>query len=134
MLLRTALIGVLFAACAHAPAEKPAAQSTPPAAATPPPAATPPAVSAPAETASAPLASLPAAPPVQATTAVEFARDVRPILESRCQPCHFAGGRMYDRLPFDRPETIRQLGPKLFTRIKDESSRATINAFLSQAQ
>ena len=106
MLLRTALIGVLCGACAHAPAET---------------------------ASSAPLASLPAVPPAQATTAAEFARDIRPILESRCQPCHFPGGRMYDRLPFDRPETIRQLGPKLFTRIKDESSQATIRAFLSQS-
>ena len=64
---------------------------------------------------------------------MDFTRDVRPILEQRCQPCHFPGGRMYERLPFDRPETIRQLGPKLFTRIKDESSQATIRAFLSQS-
>jgi hypothetical protein len=41
---------------------------------------------------------------------------------------------MYDRLPFDRPETIRQLGPKLFTRIKDADSQTTIRAFLSQGQ
>jgi len=41
---------------------------------------------------------------------------------------------MYDRLPFDRPETIRQLGPKLFTRIKDEGSQATIRRFLDQGQ
>ncbi len=39
---------------------------------------------------------------------------------------------MYERLPFDRPETIRQLGQKLSTRIKDESSQATIRAFLAQ--
>lgn len=66
--------------------------------------------------------------------AAEFARDVRPILESRCKPCHFAGGKMYDRYPFDRPETIRHLGSKLFTRIKDAESQATIRAFLSQGQ
>jgi hypothetical protein len=39
---------------------------------------------------------------------------------------------MYERLPFDRPETIRQLGPKLFSRIRDEDSQRTIRAFLSQ--
>jgi hypothetical protein len=77
---------------------------------------------------------LPPTPTAAATKPVEFARDVQPILESRCQPCHFAGGRMYDRLPFDRPDTIRQLGLKLFTRIKDEDSQTTIRAFLSQNQ
>ena len=41
---------------------------------------------------------------------------------------------MYDRLPFDQPETIRQLGTKLFSRIKDPESQATIRAFLSQPQ
>jgi hypothetical protein len=40
---------------------------------------------------------------------------------------------MYDRLPFDRAETIHQLGPKLFTRIKAEQDQALIRRFLSQA-
>jgi hypothetical protein len=39
---------------------------------------------------------------------------------------------MYERLPFDRPETIRTLGNKLFTRIKDESERRVIREFLAQ--
>lgn len=65
---------------------------------------------------------------------VEFARDVRPIFEKRCQPCHFTGGKMYDKLPFDRPETIVRLGTKLFTRIKDEQQRAVIRQFLAQKQ
>ena len=40
---------------------------------------------------------------------------------------------MYEKLPFDRPETIRALGTKLFTRIKDEKDQATIRAFLEQS-
>ena len=63
--------------------------------------------------------------------AVTFARDVRPILEQRCVPCHFAGGKMYERLPFDRPETIHKLGTKLFTRIRDEKQREVIRKFLA---
>lgn len=65
--------------------------------------------------------------------AADFARDVRPILEQRCVPCHFAGGKMYARLPFDRPETIRKLGTKLFTRIHDEKERERIRRFLAAA-
>jgi hypothetical protein len=63
---------------------------------------------------------------------VDFTTHVRPILQARCQPCHFSGGVMYQRLPFDRPETIRTLGEKLFTRIKDENERRVIREFLSQ--
>ena len=39
---------------------------------------------------------------------------------------------MYDKLPFDRPETIVRLGTKLFSRIKDEQQRAVIRQFLAQ--
>ena len=60
----------------------------------------------------------------------EFETQVRPILEKKCSPCHFPGGKMYDRLPFDRPGTIRVLGTALFTRIHDPEERATISAFL----
>jgi hypothetical protein len=65
---------------------------------------------------------------------VDFAQNVRPILESRCRPCHFEGGRMYARLPFDRAETIRTLGDRLFTRIKTEDEQALIRRFLAQVQ
>lgn len=65
-------------------------------------------------------------------TRVDFDTQVRPLLESKCTPCHFAGGTMYARLPFDRPETIRTLGTKLFTRIKDEKEQQLIRDFLMQ--
>ena len=63
---------------------------------------------------------------------IDFTTQVRPILQPKCEPCHFAGGKMYAKLPFDQPATIVRLGEKLFTRIKDEGSRATIRAFLAQ--
>jgi hypothetical protein len=71
--------------------------------------------------------------PSAATPAPDFARDVRPIFEARCQPCHFAGGKMYGKLPFDKAETITRLGTKLFTRIKDERQRTVIRAYLRSA-
>lgn len=70
--------------------------------------------------------------PASAPARVDFATEVRPILSSRCQPCHFAGGKMYKQLPFDRPETIRSLGEKMFTRIKDPREQAVLRAFLAQ--
>ena len=63
---------------------------------------------------------------------VDFKTQIRPILEARCQPCHFSGGKVYQRMPFDRPETIKTLGTKLFTRIKDEKEQALIREFLAQ--
>lgn len=61
-----------------------------------------------------------------------FASDINPIFQARCQPCHFQGGKVYDRLPFDKPETIIKLGTKLFTRIKDEKEQQKIREFLDQ--
>jgi hypothetical protein len=70
--------------------------------------------------------------PAPSTAKVDFATQIRPMLEAKCQPCHFSGGKVYERMPFDRPETIKTLGTKLFTRIKDENDRQLIRDFLSQ--
>jgi hypothetical protein len=70
--------------------------------------------------------------PSTARPRVDFDTQVKPILQSKCMPCHFSGGQMYERLPFDKPETIRKLGTRLFTRIKDQNDRRTIEDFLSQ--
>jgi hypothetical protein len=64
---------------------------------------------------------------------VDFDTQVKPIFKSKCMPCHFSGGQMYDRLPFDKPETIRKLGTRVFTRIKEEDNRRLIEDFLTQA-
>lgn len=71
----------------------------------------------------------PAPPPEKQ---VDFKASIQPIMEKKCSPCHFEGGVMHAKLPFDKPETIVKLGTKLFTRIKDEESRAPIRKFLSQ--
>src|SRR5829696_2426558 len=64
---------------------------------------------------------------------VDFDSQVKPILQSKCMPCHFSGGQMYDSLPFDKPATIRKLGTRLFTRIKEEHDRKLIEDFLTQS-
>jgi hypothetical protein len=70
--------------------------------------------------------------PPQSAPRVDFKTQIQPLLEARCRPCHFSGGKMYARLPFDNPQTIRTLGTKLFTRIKDEKDQALILSFLDQ--
>ena len=64
---------------------------------------------------------------------VDFDTQLKPIFQSKCMPCHFSGGQVYDKLPFDKPDTIRKLGTRLFTRINDEHDRKLIEDFLSQA-
>jgi len=79
-----------------------------------------------------------AAPAIVATASsskprIDFDTQLKPIFQSKCMPCHFPGGKMYDRLPFDKPATIRTLGVKLFTRIKAENERRLIEDFLAQS-
>ena len=62
----------------------------------------------------------------------DFDSEIKPIFQARCQPCHFQGGKVYDKLPFDKAETITKLGTKLFTRIKDEKEQQKIREFLEQ--
>ena len=75
---------------------------------------------------------MPEPEPRKAPGPVDFDGNVRPILATRCQPCHFPGGSMHAKLPFDRPETIHKLGTRLFTRIKNEDEQAVIRTFLAQ--
>jgi len=63
---------------------------------------------------------------------IDFATQIKPLLDPKCQPCHFNGGKVYATMPFDRPETIKTLGTKLFTRIKDEKQQQLIREFLAQ--
>lgn len=69
---------------------------------------------------------------LQPSARVDFATQIKPLLDPKCQPCHFSGGKVYASMPFDRAETIKTLGTKLFTRIKDENERRLIREFLSQ--
>lgn len=81
------------------------------------------------------LAALPPesmVPPPVAGPRIDFEMQVRPIVDPRCGPCHFEGGKMYEELPFDDPATFARLGEALFTRIDDETERATIRAYLEQ--
>jgi hypothetical protein len=78
------------------------------------------------------LTLLLAATSATSTKPVDFETQIQPIFEGKCQPCHFPGGTMYAKRPFDKPATIIALGEKLFTRIKDEKDRALIRTFLAE--
>lgn len=74
----------------------------------------------------------PASPAEAQSEPVSFASQVRPMLEARCTPCHFPGGVMYERLPFDREATIRRLGTRLFTRIQEPKDQDLILRLLAR--
>lgn len=53
-----------------------------------------------------------------------FAGSVRPVLARSCAPCHEPGGKMYERLPFDQPQTIRDHRDGIRRRLKAEDKEA----------
>ena len=71
-------------------------------------------------------------PPPPPPPRVNFAAEILPTLDQRCRPCHFEGGVMYSKLPFDDPKTVLKLGTKLFSRIKDEKTREAIRKLLAE--
>jgi hypothetical protein len=66
------------------------------------------------------------------TGVIDFTSQVQPILVIRCSPCHFPGGKMYSRMPFDQDTTILSHEAGILRRIKDEKENAMIKAFAVQ--
>lgn len=64
---------------------------------------------------------------------VDFNADIKPFLERRCSPCHFPGGKMYARMPFDDPKTIKDHRDGILRRIKDEEELKKLKAFLEKS-
>jgi hypothetical protein len=64
---------------------------------------------------------------------ISYARLIQPILVTHCSPCHFPGGKLYDKLPFDNPETILNHQPGVFKRIKDVKEIQLIKDFIHSA-
>jgi hypothetical protein len=61
-----------------------------------------------------------------------FATTVRPILVAHCTPCHEPGGKMYDRLPFDRAETIASHRDGVLRRLKGDDRETVVKWLESQ--
>ena len=54
--------------------------------------------------------------------AATFTDGIAPVLKGKCSPCHFEGGKVFDRYPFDQYDTVRKLGKRLNTRLKGEDA------------
>lgn len=63
-------------------------------------------------------------------SAYTFQKNVLPLLQTNCNPCHFPGGKVYKKLPFDDSTTAISLGKKLNTRLKKKEDQAIINGWI----
>lgn len=62
---------------------------------------------------------------------VDFKLEVVPIMQNNCSPCHFKGGKMYEKMPFDEDTTIINHQAGILKRIKKEDENATLRSFLA---
>ena len=73
--------------------------------------------------------------PVQKAIALEdtihFTSQIQPILVKHCSPCHFPGGKMYERMPFNKDTTIINHEAGILRRIKGEEN-LIIKTFIDQ--
>ena len=101
-------------------------------AASPPRLAAPPRAPAPAQERAPEPAPAPPAPVEVAAAAPAdvFTSTVRPILLRHCVPCHEPGGKMYARMPFDNPETLRAHREGVLRRLKVPEEHAAVEAWL----
>lgn len=88
------------------------------------------AMSEPAPTPGVPAVSEPVARPEPAASPTQFETSVRPILERRCQPCHWPGGKMYERIPFDDPWAVASHREGVLRRLKEPEENAAIVRWL----
>ena len=66
------------------------------------------------------------------TCIIDFSTKIQPIFVNHCSPCHFTGGKMYERLPFDKEVTIVTNGEAILRRIRDEKESELIKQYIQQ--
>ena len=67
-------------------------------------------------------------------TLYTYHKDILPMLQANCNPCHFPGGKVYKKLPFDDSVTVAKLGKKLNTRLKQKEQQTIINGWVESKQ
>ena len=63
---------------------------------------------------------------------VNFEKEILPIFQSKCNPCHFPGGKMYAKMPFDSSSTILQHREGILRRIKDEKQNSLLRKYIEE--
>ena len=62
---------------------------------------------------------------------IDFGSQVQPILVKNCSPCHFTGGKMYERMPFDKDTTIINHEKGILKRFKGDEN-IVLKTFIQQ--
>jgi len=75
--------------------------------------------------------TVPAAIIAPTADSMDFKTMIQPIFEKRCNPCHFPGGKMYEKMPFDNPKTIMNHEAGILRRIKDDKEVELVNRFIN---
>ena len=65
---------------------------------------------------------------------IDFKTSIQPILQKNCSPCHFPGGKLYERLPFDKGETILNHEAVVLKRLKNEEDINLVKQFAKQSR
>ena len=64
---------------------------------------------------------------------IQFKSTIQPILQKNCSPCHFPGGKMYEKMPFDKGETIIGHEEGALKRFNDKKAdQALIRQFIEK--
>ncbi len=63
---------------------------------------------------------------------IDFEKEVLPVLVQNCSPCHFTGGKMYERLPFDKAATLINNADKILKRVSSDEKKAIVKDFILQ--
>lgn len=71
------------------------------------------------------------APTIVLKDTIDFFKQIQPVLINHCSPCHFPGGKMYERLPFDKDTTIINHEAGILRRIKGQENNL-ISSFIQQ--
>jgi hypothetical protein len=73
-----------------------------------------------AEASAVERAAAPEAPAATPTPDL-FATSVRPVLSTKCAPCHEPGGKLYEKLPFDQPSVVASHSAGVLRRLQGEN-------------
>jgi hypothetical protein len=63
---------------------------------------------------------------------INFTKQIQPILQKNCSPCHFTGGKMYERMPFDASQTLLSHKEGILKRIKQEEENGLLKKYIDQ--
>ena len=62
---------------------------------------------------------------------IDFLRQIQPLMVKNCSPCHFTGGKMYERMPFDKDTTIINHENGILKRFKGDEN-TLLKTFIQQ--